>query len=119
MAKNMNKDFAQFQKHFKHYQQRFGLTGYKAYFKHEPLQESFANITASQSTMVATVRLNSKLPEEDKPFKDIKRTAKHEAIHLLLERLVSNAKYRYAAATEIDESAEELVYKLEELIEEK
>ena len=66
--------------------------------------------------MNATVRLNSKLPDKDKPFKDIKKTAKHEALHLLLMRLENCARARYLIEDEIDESIEELVYKLEDLI---
>lgn len=112
----MNKDFVEFQKHFKKYQQLFGLTGYKVYFKYEPLENCFARLVVTQSDMVATVRLNSELPDRDKPFKDIKRSAKHEAIHLLLSRLEHRACSRYVVEEEIYESVEELVFKLEELI---
>ena len=66
--------------------------------------------------MVATVRLNSNLPEKDKPYKDIKRSAKHEALHLLVGRLELNGRYRYLAETEIYEATEELVFRLEKLI---
>ena len=114
----MNKDFALFQKYFKEYQQRFGLTGYKVYFKYEPLDGSFATIDCETGHMVATVRLNSELPEKDKPHKNIKRTAKHEAIHLLLMRLEGNARHRHSSSEEIYETVEELVFKLEELIKE-
>jgi len=112
----MSKDFAEFQKHFKHYQQRFGLTGYKVYFKYEPLEGHFAEITVMQNDMVATVRLNSKLLDTDKPFKDVKQSAKHEALHLLLIRLEHRAECRYALRDEIYEAIEEVVFKLEELI---
>jgi len=112
----MNKDFELFQSHFKKYQQRFGLMGYKVYFKYEPLEESFADFTITQNNMVATVRLNSALPDKDKPFKHIKLSAKHEAIHLLLARLEHRAGSRYLTGEEIDEAVEELVFKLEELI---
>ena len=66
--------------------------------------------------MVATVRLNSKLPNKDKPFKDIKGSAKHEALHLLVGRLEQNGRYRFTSENEIYESVEELVFKLESLI---
>ena len=56
------------------------------------------------------------LPDKDKPFKDIKRSAKHEALHLLLQRLEHRAQCRYVAEEEIYEAVEELVFKLEELI---
>lgn len=111
-----NTDFLEFQSCFKEYQQKFGLTGYKVYFKYEPIDGAFADITVKYSDMVATVRLNSKSLGKDKPFKDIKRSAKHEAIHLLLQRLEGNARYRYASSEEIYEATEELTFKLEELI---
>ena len=111
-----NKDFTSFKKWFTYYQKLFGLTGYKVYFKYEPLEESFASITCTTGDMVATIRLNSKLPDKDKPFKDVKRSAKHEAIHLLLMRLENNARYRYSTSGEIYEAVEEIVFKLEDLI---
>lgn len=112
-----DKDFLLFQQYFEAYRQLFGLTGYKIYFKYKPLDSSFADIAINQLDMVATVALNSRLPVKDKPFKDIKRSAKHEALHLLLGRLEHRAKDRYVAEAEIYEAVEELVFKLEKLIE--
>ena len=66
--------------------------------------------------MVATVRLNSKLPDKDKPCKDIKRSAKHEALHLLVSRLELNGRFRFSTDNDIFECTEELVVKLEGLI---
>ena len=109
-------DFELFQKEFKKWQQKFSLTGYKVYFKYEPLDNCFAYIKINQGEMVATVRLNSNLPDKDKPFKDIKRSAKHEAIHLLVGRLEQNARYRYSSENEIYEAVEELAFKLEGLV---
>jgi len=112
----MNKDFALFQSEFKRWQKLFGLTGWAVYFEYKPLERSFADIAINLEDMVATVRLNSDLPEKDKPHKDIKRSAKHEAIHLLVGRLEFNGRYRFVSDGEISESAEELVRKLENLI---
>lgn len=112
----MKNEFAEFQKWFKEYQKRFGLNGWQVYFEYKPLEDSFANITVSYRLQSATAQLNNKLPDKDKPFKDIKRSAKHEALHLLLSRLEGNARHRYASEDEITESIEELVVKLEGLI---
>ena len=112
----MNKDFIQFQSEFLKYQKLFGLNGYKVYFKYEPLDDAFASINVDQSNMVATVRLNHKIPDKEKPHRDIKQSAKHEALHLLLGRLEENARYRYSTPNEIYEATEELVHKLEDLI---
>ena len=109
------KDFLSFQKHFTYWQERFGLMGYKVYFKYAPLDDEFANITIGNGN-TATVCLNSKLPDKDKPFKDIKRSAKHEAIHLLLYEVESLALSRYLREGEVIRAEEALTFKLEKLI---
>jgi len=114
----MSTEFIEFQDYFKKYQALFGLTGYKVYFKYEPLDASFADITGDQMDMVITVRLNSDLPDKDKPHADIKRSAKHEALHLLLFRLEAKARDRYTSQYQIYEAVEEIVFKLEDLIKE-
>ena len=110
------KEFQSFQREFKRYQQLLGLTGYKVYFKHEPIEDCFADIICDQVARAATVRLNSLLPDKDKPHRDSKGSAKHEALHLLLNNLLSCAMSRYIREGEIREACEELVFKLEELI---
>ena len=112
----MNKDFELFKKEFTKYQKLFGLTGYKVYFKYEPVGDRFAGIIVKQGVQVAVARLNSQLDDGDKPFRNIKKDAKHEAIHLLIHRLADNGKYRFSTEAEIDEACEELVVKLEDLI---
>jgi predicted metal-binding protein len=109
-------DFKEFQKWFKFYQKKFGLTGYQVYFKYEPLEGRFASIEVSQTSMVAVVRLNSKLDKDEIPFKNIKADAKHEAIHLLTNKIQSLACCRYVQPEEITEATEELVIRLEGLI---
>ena len=110
-------DFEIFKKTFTKYQEEFGLTGYQIYFEHKSLKVSaFAQIIADQRNAAATVILNSKLLPENIPFKNVKRSAKHEAIHLLLERLEHLARCRYIGEEEIYEAVEELVVKLEKLI---
>ena len=109
-------DFELFQKEFTKWQQRFGLTGYKVYFKYELIDSGFASIKINRGDMVVTASLCSNLLDKDKPYEDIKRSAKHEALHLLVGRLAEDGKYRYSSETEISEAAEELVYRLEGLI---
>jgi len=114
-------DFALFQTEFTKWQRRFGLTGYKVYFRYEPFDfdNSFADIRINQGEMVVTARLNSNLRDKDKPHKDARISAKHEALHLLVARLEQNARYRYSSENEIYEAAEELVVRLEGLIPDK
>ncbi len=109
----MNKDFALFQKYFKEYQKQFGLTGYKVYFKYVPLDGCYADINVIQSDMIATVSLDSAHPP-----RDVRGHAKHEALHLLLNKIEDCAADRYTRAIQIYEAAEEVVRKLEGLIKE-
>lgn len=107
-------DFEEFQKYFRKYQQLFGLTGYKLYFTHEAFDGSFAEITVKNADRVALVRLNKTQGE----FRNIKDSAKHEALHLLLSTLEEKAINRYITTYDINDEIEELVRKLEGLIKE-
>lgn len=112
----IDKDFALFQKVFGSYREMFGLTGYRTYFKHEKLDGAFADITIEQPSMVVTVRLNKGHPIENKAFEDVERSAKHEALHLLLGKLEDLAYDRHCRKSQIYEAIEEVVFKLEKLI---
>ena len=112
----MKKDFVLFQKEFKVWQQRLGLTGYKVFFKYEDIGTCFASIKVNQEDMVGVVRFNSSILEDDKQHLDVKAVALHEALHLLLGRLTSCAKWRYATIEEIFEADEEAVNKIEALL---
>lgn len=66
---------------------------------------------------VATLELSKEWRNYDKlTDDDIKQTAKHEVIHLLLARLSQNARARYVSSDDLGESEEELVRKLEKII---
>ncbi len=112
-----HRDFTLFKKEFTRYQKLLGMNGWEIYFKHEPgVRGSFADTFLDFANLTATVRLNSELDDGDKPFKDIKGTAKHEALHILIARLEGEARYRFATDEAIKEATEELVHKLMGLI---
>jgi hypothetical protein len=111
------KDFELFKKEFKKWQEKFGLNGWEVFFKYEkPQMGGFASVNVNLLDKTVTVRLNDELEEKDKPFKDIKRDAKHEAIHLLLAEFSELAYNRFINSDELYRAEEELVHKLEELI---
>jgi hypothetical protein len=110
------RDFEIFKKEFERCQKAFGLNGYKVYFKHEPLDGCFAEIYHGEGNQTVTVRLNSNIPEKDLSFKDPRKHAKHEALHLLIARLEECGRERYVRSGEIYEACEELVRRLETLI---
>jgi hypothetical protein len=116
MIKKKSNNFERFQREFKRYQQKFGLLGYKVYFRHEPLEDSFADITCSACNMTATVRFSNDIPKSDRPFAKPEVHAKHEALHLLINRLEHCSRARYVSPDTIYEATEELVRRLETLI---
>ena len=115
MAKD-NKGFELFQKEFKRYQEYFGLLGYEARFEFESIDSAAASLDIKQEDMVVYVTLNSKLHKPEKTVAELKRNAKHEALHLLTGRMRSYAYARHIMGADIYEANEELVRKLEKLI---
>lgn len=116
MKKQTPEDFLLFQHEFRRWQKRFGLTGYHVYFKLEPLDGDFAGIVVNLNGMVVRVSLSSTIPADQVVDNDIKGLAKHEALHLLVDRLEQSARYRYTSNSEIHEAAEELVVRLGKLV---
>ena len=116
MVNSSNKDFVLFKAEFKKWQQKFGLTGYKIKFCHDPIDDAYAHIDARVSAMVATVTLNSANTTLEYRDRSVKALAKHEAIHLLLARATDVAYKRWASKDEMYESMEELTIRLEDLI---
>lgn len=115
MAKE-NKDFQLFQDEFKRWQKLLGLMNYYVCFRHEPIDSSVAQIRIDQEEMVAVVRLNTKLKKEDNPYDDIRKVAKHEALHLLIGKLERYGQSRYITEADMCEATEELVIRLLDLL---
>jgi hypothetical protein len=90
--------------------------GYQAYFEYKPIEDAFARIIVNQGDMAARVILNESVPDENKKFINVRKSAKHEAIHLLVHRLVDAGCRRYVNKDEIADAEEELVNRLEDLI---
>jgi len=111
-----NAEFVMFWEEFQKYQKLFGLTGYRVCFDYDTLDDDFAAIEIDLHSMVVRVTLNSKLPSSQGPYKDIKRQARHEAIHLLIGRVVELAKSRCISGPELFSATEELAHKLEGLV---
>ena len=108
--------FEIFQKEFKKYQKEFGLLGYHIVFEFTPLGDNLANIIVGQENMSALVSFNSRLSKRNKLLQDPKSCAKHEALHLLISRLVNYGESRYITPLDMVEATEELVIKLESLV---
>ena len=111
-----NQDLEIFKSEFDRYRKLFGLSGWDIYYEYKPIKDKFATIVYVGDDCAATVTLNSKPLASLKPHNDIKKHAKHEAIHLLLARYDIIASTRFADKEALDVANEELVVKLTELI---
>ena len=110
------RDFEAFKRAFTKYQKLFGLSDWKVRFKHGDSDEYYASIEPDFGQQTAIVFLNTNLPVKDREFKDIKGSAKHEAIHLLLARLEGEARTRYTNPPAVTEALEATVHRLEGVI---
>ena len=106
------KQFEEFKAEFKKWQEKFGLNGYQVYFKHCQLDNDFAQISRTQNSMVATVSLANSVEGDDAKFLDVKNSARHEAVHLLLSKLSDCASCRYVTEDGIYEAEEEAVNRI-------
>lgn len=111
--KTTDKQFKQFQKLFNHYVGIFGLTRYRITFEHKDLDEFvYAEIMISEESGTASVRFN-KIKQEKL---DIKKTALHEALHLLHSGVMYLARERFVSSVEIRIAEEHVVNILEKVI---
>lgn len=112
-----HRDFTLFKKTFRKYQVLFGLTGWNVVFRHETIEEdAWAKLVSDVGSYTAKVSLNIECSKEDLQDKDIKATAKHECIHLLLARIDAETRSRYTISANIIEANEEAVHRLMEVI---
>jgi tricorn protease-like protein len=83
------KQFEIFKKEFVKWQTKLNCNDYKVYFFHEEIEGAFANIYIDESIKTATSTYNLKLEQCDSLVDEGPRFhAKHEAIHLFLNKLV-------------------------------
>lgn len=108
--------FNRFKKAFAYWQERLGITCYRACFEHE-LKDAFAEIEVNEDGQIAVARLCSEVSGPDiAHYRDPVYHAKHEAIHLLTHRLVWLAQQRYVSKDEINREWEALVRRLERVL---
>lgn len=105
------KAFDGFKKEFRRWQHLLQLDGYNVYFDFKNLGGKWSTIEMSEENKMATVSVDRK-----DILKAPKTTAKHEALHLLFNKLVALAKKRFADEDEIYEEWEKLVNVLEKVL---
>ena len=108
-------EFSRFKKHFLLWQAKLGVPEYDVVFKQDADDKYFAYIDADSESCTATVSLCKTIKMGAGEW--VKSTARHEALHLLLTRLVDCAKGRFVSADEIDREYERVVRILEKVTE--
>ncbi|MBH61810.1 MAG: hypothetical protein CL569_05050 [Alphaproteobacteria bacterium] len=106
------RQFNSFKRVFKAEQKRLNLNEYTVSFRLKKLRDCWACIEADPEGCVAVVEVN------DTTWQDamVESTAKHEAIHLLLARLVEIGGRRFADEAEFRNEEERVVSLLEKLL---
>jgi hypothetical protein len=110
--------FNRFKKEFLRWQKELGLTQYSIAFYHEKLEKGeYAKISINENGKTADVFLNTELDGRTlEADEGPESNAKHEAIHLLLNRLCWLGDSRYIESSAITEEWEALVVRLEKVL---
>ena len=106
--------FEEFQQEFLRWVDIFGLKQYRVMFYLQKLNGAHAEIRVQEQDKVVSVFLGNHTVKRD-PL-DVVRTAKHEAIHLLLWRMEFLGLERFTASDEIGDECEGLVRRLEKCL---
>lgn len=112
MAKTSKAHFEIYKVECKKWIDILGLKDWEIFYKHERDDDSRASCSFNVSGRIATLSLAD---EWDCPITglELKKCAFHEAIELMLARLVITGRTRFIASHEIDDSVHEIVRRLE------
>lgn len=118
MAKVKQADFRYFQHCINEYISIFELHNWRISFSMEDIGDPIAKIVTDPTGYIATFYLNSIWDDPVYQYtrENLKQTALHEVIHLLLMRLTGTAQARFVSKSELDEAEEEVVRKLEYML---
>jgi len=109
--------FERFKKEFLYWQTELGLMQYRIVFFHIPLKENYAEIIVEEIDKIAKVSLSTDLDKIDlQNDPGPEAHGKHEAIHLLTNRLFWLGDCRYIATTDLNEEWEAIVRRLEKVL---
>lgn len=116
MTKTTDRDFELFKEHFRIYADMFGLRDWEIFFFHKKLDNAFACLSTNNymRDRVASVTLTTEWSDcTELTDAEIIRSAKHEAIELLVADICSLAEARFVTEDEIALARHSLVRRLE------
>jgi len=112
--KTSKKYFERFKAEFLKWQKELGLMQYRIDFSHEKLEDYFASVIVNELDKTAYVILATELDDDtDGGAED---HGKHEAIHLLTNRLRYLGGCRYVNGSDLDEEWEAITRRLEKVL---
>jgi len=109
------KDFKHFKQCLKHYYKKYHLSGWHVYYSHETC-DGLAQMVPDIRVRAVNFILDPKWVGVKVTRKKLKRTAKHEMAHLILEPLMSVAVNRYTLKDNLSAASEEVSQHLTELL---
>jgi len=111
MIKTTQKHFEIFKKEVRKWVDIFQLNGWQIYFKHKTNKTDFGGLATILKNKVATFFFTQSFDDAVCSFTEeaIKKTARHEVIHLLLARLSCLVSERFVSENEVEEAEEEIV----------
>lgn len=114
--KTTKKHFNYFCEQFQYWADQFHCVGWKFFFEHEDIS-GYAEYSVNLRHRAFIVRFTTDWDTSGRPlcYEEIDNSARHEALHLLIGRVVSLAHSRWVTEDEIMEAAEELTRKLERI----
>lgn len=109
--------YDEFKRHHAEYVRRFGLLEWAVQYRHALEDEGYACTEPKFKGKVATVTLATDWGEV-RPVnsRELRKVAKHEAIHLLTYSLYWHAAARYISPDTLEEAEHALVRTLDQLI---
>jgi hypothetical protein len=116
MKKINDQEFKLFQEEFKKYQKLLNLQDYKVVFECRHIDGNFGQIQSNSEMRTAFVTLTNIVCSSDIEYFDIKETAKHEAMHLLLADITYLACERFGNLDTIKKEEEKIVRLLTEVV---
>ena len=118
--KTNKKHFETFKKECEYWIKRFQLNGWKVEYVHAKLEdEVLGTLESNLDGYVALITFTTNIFDNGSDTtleENIRETAKHEVIHLLLSRLSLMGKTRFTESKGYISAEEELVRKLEKII---
>ncbi len=109
----MKNTFKVFKEECLRLQKEWGLGGWQLLFEIGSKKDSYATVQRDEVHHKVMISFNSKAVDE---WFDVKETAKHEMIHVIIARLAELGSSRFVRGNELEEAEEEVVQILLKII---